>query len=130
MGDAEAHYNLSLIYQRGKGVEKYKGKEIHHLVEAAIGGYPRARYYLGREEWKQGNFERAVKHLIIAATQGHDDAIKTLMIKFREGYVEKEDLASALRAHQAAVDATKSPQREAAEVSWKGQYRSVKSDPW
>jgi len=30
------------------------------------------------------------------------------------GRVSKDDFAAALRAHQAAVDATKSPQREAA----------------
>jgi hypothetical protein len=29
-----------------------------------------------------------------------------------DGYVSKEDFAVALRAHQAAVDATKSPQRQ------------------
>ena len=58
-----------------------------------------------------------MKHWIIAASQGHDKSIKTLMDEFRSGsgIVSKEDLAAALRAHQAAVDATKSPQREAAE---------------
>ena len=34
---------------------------------------------------------------------------------FKEGFVSKEELAAALRAHKAAVDATKSPQRVAAE---------------
>ena len=33
----------------------------------------------------------------------------------KPGLVNKDDFAAALRAHQAAVDATKSPQREAAE---------------
>ena len=33
---------------------------------------------------------------------------------YMNGNVSKEDFAAALRAHQAAVDATKSPQREAA----------------
>ena len=36
------------------------------------------------------------------------------MKAFKEGFVEKEVLAVALRAHKAAIDATKSPQREAA----------------
>ncbi len=62
-----------------------------------------------------GNVERAVKHMIIAAGQGEDDSIKTLMGAFKWGFVSNEDLAAALRAHQAAVDETKSPQREAAE---------------
>ena len=68
---------------------------------------------LGCIEWN--NKERAVKHLIIAAKLGHDSSIKSLMDAYRGGFVSKDDLASALRAHHAAVDATRSPQREAAE---------------
>lgn len=41
--------------------------------------------------------------------------MKKLMDAFRRGLVIKEDLATTLRAHKAAVDATKSPEREAAE---------------
>jgi hypothetical protein len=37
------------------------------------------------------------------------------MAAHKGGFFSKEDLADALRGHQAAVDATKSPQREAAE---------------
>jgi predicted RNA-binding protein associated with RNAse of E/G family len=55
-----------------------------------------------------------MKHLVIAASLGDDDSIKLLMKAFRSGLVSKDDLASALRAHQAAVEETKSPQREAA----------------
>jgi hypothetical protein len=36
-----------------------------------------------------------------------------------KGDVDKEDFAAALRAHQAAVDATKSPQREVAAAAAK-----------
>jgi len=57
-----------------------------------------------------------VKHWIIAATQGDDDSINNLIFAFKQGHVSKDDLAAALRAHQAAVDATKSPQREAADI--------------
>ena len=81
---------------------------------AAIAGHPDARYNLGSVEWQNGRMDRAVKHYIIAAKQGCDHAIKTLMDEFREGCVEKEVLAAALRAYQAAVGATKSPQREKA----------------
>jgi len=115
LGDVDSHNRLASLYDLGKGVEKDEGKAIHHLEEAAIGGHPKARYNLGIEEGSNDNFERAVKHFIIAANQGHDDSIKPLMAAYREGFVSKEDLAAALRAHQAAVDATKSPQRDAAE---------------
>ena len=34
---------------------------------------------------------------------------------YKRGYASKEDFATALRGHQAALDATKSAQRDAAE---------------
>ena len=116
LGFAEAHYKLSIMYGGGEGVEKNRSKEIYHLEEAAIGGHPDARRNLGSDEWMNNDdTERAVKHWIIAATQGDDHSIKRLIKEFKFGAIQKEVLASALRAHQAAVDATKSPQREVAE---------------
>ncbi|KAK1733635.1 Sel1-like repeat family protein [Skeletonema marinoi] len=122
LGDVLAHYQLALMHHYGDGVEKDKGKEMYHLEEAAIGGHPYARYNIGCEEWKNGNDERAAKHWIIAASQGDDSSMKALIAAYKGGLINKEDLAAALRAHQAAVDATKSPQREAAE-----EYRQMMS---
>eukprot|EP00984_Skeletonema_dohrnii_P005332 scaffold1874_cov89-Skeletonema_dohrnii-CCMP3373.AAC.9 len=115
LGNVEAHYGLAGMYRDGHGVEKNEKKEIHHFEEAAIGGHPTARCNLGCHEWDNCNIERAVKHWIIAANQGSDESIKLLMAAYRSGMISKEDLATTLRAHQAAVDASKSPQREAAE---------------
>eukprot|EP00984_Skeletonema_dohrnii_P023733 scaffold12819_cov104-Skeletonema_dohrnii-CCMP3373.AAC.2 len=106
---------LTGMYHKGQGVEKDSRKEIHHLEEAAIGGHPNARFNLGCKEEGSGNIERAVKHFTIAANLGDALSIKALMDRFKVGFVSKDDLAAALRAHKAAVDATKSPQREAAE---------------
>ena len=115
LGHADAHYQLSVMYYNGHGVEKDERKQIYHYEEAAIIGHPRARFMLGDVERENENYERAVKHFIIAAAQGDDESIKMLMDGFKKGFVEKDDLAVALRAHQAAVDATKSPQREKGE---------------
>ena len=114
LGDVEAHYKLACLYHDGLGVEQDRGKEIHHLEEAAIGGQPRARHNLGSCEWFNNRKNRAVKHWIIAAAQGNDDSVKMLTGMFRRGEVSKESLDVALRGYQAAVNATKSPQREAA----------------
>ena len=111
LGDAEAHYHLANMYRDGEGVEKNEEKYVHHLKEAAIAGHPDARYNLGCEEWRVGNKERALKHFIIAATQGCDDSLKALMKAFKHGFVAKDVLATALRSHKAAVDAMKSPNR-------------------
>eukprot|EP00984_Skeletonema_dohrnii_P034197 scaffold33495_cov105-Skeletonema_dohrnii-CCMP3373.AAC.6 len=115
LGDADSHFRLAGLYNNGLGVEKDREKEIHHLEEAAIGGHPIARYSLGYIEGNNGNAERAKKHWNIAATQGNDLSIGMLMNIFKGGLVSKDELAAALRAHHAAVDATKSSQREAAE---------------
>jgi hypothetical protein len=114
LGDVTAHYHLSQFYHKGEGVEKDEKKEIHHLEEAAIGGHALARFNLGFEEGRNGRAERAVKHWIIAAKLGYDGALETLKKGFMKGFVRKDDYAAALRGHQAAVDATKSEQRDAA----------------
>jgi len=116
MGNALAHFSLCNMYREGKGVKKDEKKMVYHLEQAAIAGVPDARYNLGLVEEEHGRMDRAVQHWIIAANQGHDHSLRTLKDCYREGSVNKEDFAAALRAHQAAVDATKSPQREAIDV--------------
>eukprot|EP00986_Skeletonema_menzelii_P015044 scaffold10944_cov132-Skeletonema_menzelii.AAC.2 len=114
LGDVQAHFHLSTLYYDGQGVEKDEKKELHHLEEAAIGGSPHARHNLGCLEGRLGRMDRAAKHWIIAAKLGCDESLESVKDLYKNGYVSREDFAAALRGHQAAVDATKSPQREAA----------------
>eukprot|EP00986_Skeletonema_menzelii_P010708 scaffold5342_cov83-Skeletonema_menzelii.AAC.2 len=115
LGAAEAHYRLSNMYRKGHGVEKDEQKmNIHHLEFAAIGGHAFARSSLGAHEWKNGNKERAVKHWIIAATQGDDRSMEALSLAHKGGIVEEDVLSAVQRAHKAAVDETKTPGRNAA----------------
>ncbi|KAK1734939.1 Sel1-like repeat family protein [Skeletonema marinoi] len=102
LGNAEAHYDLSVLYREGKGVEKDEGKELYHLEEAAIAGHPDARYNIGLYETMNRRFDRAVNHWIIAANLGHGDSIQKLKKCYTHGLVSKEGFAAALRAHQAA----------------------------
>ena len=84
------------------------------MEHAAISGHLPARHNLGSFEGGNGNFERAVKHWIIAANQGYDNSLEALKKFYGRGIVSKDDFAAALRAHHVAVDATKSSQREEA----------------
>ena len=43
LGNADAHYHLSLLYYHGQGVEKDEKKRLYHLEKAVIGGHPLAR---------------------------------------------------------------------------------------
>jgi tetratricopeptide (TPR) repeat protein len=116
LGDANAHAGLGGLYYKGLGgVEKDEKKALPPLEQAAIGGHPQARYLLAAHEIENGRFERAAKHFIIAANLGHDHSLKSVKRLFMQGVVSKEEYAAALRAHQAAVDATKSAERDKAE---------------
>ena len=115
MGDAKAHFDLSVMYDLGQGVEKDEKKYVYHLEEAAIGGNVLARHNLGCYEDRNGRMKRAVKHFTIAANMGYDKSLKILWDLHARGLVKKEDLNATLRTHHAAVDATKSQQREQAE---------------
>jgi tetratricopeptide (TPR) repeat protein len=123
LGDADAHYNLSCMYWQGQGVENDMKKEVYHLEEAAIGGHPHARHNLGIYEGNNGRFDRAKKHFIIAANLGCNDSLKCLRRLYADGHASKEDYADALRAYQAAEEATKSAERKVAEAYYSSSRR-------
>lgn len=122
LGDVRSHYHLGYMYYEGEGVEKEEEKGISHYEKAAIGGHPVARHNLAYHEGKNGNIERAVKHLIINARLGDEDSMKGLWKFYSLGYITKKDLDVTLRGHQAAINATKSEQREAAAEAAKPLY--------
>ena len=116
LGHADAHCQLASMYREGQVVEKDEKKEIYHWEEAAIKGHLDARVCLAQYDASNGRDDRAIKHYIIAANLGHDRSLTVLKECYKVGIVSKEDFASALRAYQVAVNATKSPQREAAKL--------------
>ncbi len=117
LGDIASHYQLSCIYREGLGVEKDVKKFMLYAEEAAIGGHPVARFNLGSWEMMEGSIAKSVKHLIIAANLGLDEAIDALRKCYGNELVSKEDFSAALRGYQVAVNEMKSPQRDAAEMA-------------
>jgi TPR repeat protein len=116
LGDADAHCGLGYLYYYGDGVDKDEEKEAYHFEQAAIGGHPQARGLLADREMDNGRFDRAAKHLIIAANLGDDRSLQEVKDLFVEGIVSKEEYASALRGYQTSVNETKSAEREEGEV--------------
>jgi TPR repeat protein len=115
LGDVGAHYQLADSYHEGDVVEMDREKAVYHYEQAAIGGQPEARHNLGCLEERNGNIERSVKHLIIAAKLGYEGSMKVLWRHYSAGNITKEDLDATLRTHQAALDEMKSSEREKAE---------------
>jgi len=131
LGDVDAHYKLSCSHLQGLGVEKNMKKYLHHLEEAAIGGHAIARHNLGWYELEHGSLERAAKHWIIAAKLGYSDTMDRVQEMFKKaglGLVDKADYETSLCAFQDAVDATKSPQREAAESMKEADAKMIAAD--
>ncbi len=114
-GDVVAHNQLGYMYWNGGGVEKDEEKAVYHYEKAAIGGHHGARYNLACVEHENGNTDRAVKHLIIAANLGDEGSMKELWTHYSEGNITKGDLDATLRTHHAAINEMKSPEREAAD---------------
>ena len=115
LGNADAHFHMSVLYDSGNGVEKDKKKQIKHLETAAIGGHPGARQFLSEIEFDNKKIDRAIKHLVIAGKLGHVTAIELLREFYAakdEGILKKEVFAETLRGYQAALEATKSRQRD------------------
>jgi TPR repeat protein len=58
------------VYSKGDGVSKDKAKAWQHCEKAAIAGCVTSRLNLGIEldKFNAGNFDRALKHWLIAAS--------------------------------------------------------------
>eukprot|EP00956_Cyclotella_meneghiniana_P011994 scaffold16986_cov20-Cyclotella_meneghiniana.AAC.1 len=79
-------------------------------------GHVGARHNLGCAEVGNRNFQRAMKHFMIAARCGYKDSLDAVKQGFRHEDVTKEDFEKTLRDYKAACDETKSEQRDQAAV--------------
>ena len=108
-------YNdIGLVYDNGDGVERDEKKAEYYLELAAMEGDVVARYNLGVDEENTGNYDRALKHYMIAVRGGQTKALKEIQEMYMNGHVAKDQYANALRSHQAYLDEIKSDQRDKA----------------
>eukprot|EP00956_Cyclotella_meneghiniana_P016434 scaffold25946_cov24-Cyclotella_meneghiniana.AAC.2 len=116
LGSAAAQNKIGSSYNDGIGVVMDKKKAVHHWQIAAMMGHVGARYNLGCAEAKNGNYNRALKHFMIAAKGGNKASLDAVKLGFRHGDVTKEDLEKTLRDYQALCYETRSEQRDRAAV--------------
>ena len=107
LGYASAYYN-------GRGVGRDEKKAEHYYEQAAIRGDEMARYNLGNSELRAGNWDRALKHYMIAAGDGDNDSVKIILQLYKLGLATKEDYRNALQAYQTYLDEIRSEQRDKA----------------
>ena len=89
-------------------------KAIHYYELAAIEGCAQARNHLGVKEGVVGNYDRALKHFMIAVKDGDTQSLTNIKLLYSLGHATKDDYAKALRAYQLYSDEVKSDQRDKA----------------
>ena len=63
LGDVHAHYCLGFAYDEGDfGLKKDMNLAVNHYKVAAMGGHFEARHNLGVIKYKEGSFDRALRH--------------------------------------------------------------------
>ena len=115
LGNARAYLSIGAAYDHGNGVERDIKKANYYNQEAAVRGEIRARFSLGAfEERNAGNYDRALKHYMIAVRGGDKFSLNMVQEMYKRGRATKEDYTNALRAFQSYLDEIKSPQRDEA----------------
>ena len=114
LGYTRAYFNIGCAYRNGRGVERNQEKANHFDEIAAMMGHTMARHNLGYTEARAGNWDRAIKHFMIAAGAGQNESVKGIQLLYKAGHATKEDYTSALRAYQNYLDDIKSEQRDIA----------------
>ena len=74
-------------------------------------GNVKARCKLGINEEVAGNFDRALKHHMIAVTHEYNDSLKQVKRLYTHGHATKEDYTKALQSYQTYLGMIKSRQK-------------------
>ena len=123
----EALYSLGSMYYHGEGVEQDKEKGSEFYKKAAMQGCVTSRYNVAMIEKNKGNWNSALKHLLISAKMGHKESIVKIKDIFMAGAATKEQYTDAPRGYQNAVEEMKSDDRDEAKRLgyWKGKNRCI-----
>ena len=119
-----AYCNIGYAYKMGQGsIEVDEGKARHYYELGAIKGDMLTRHNLGGiMEENAGNFDRALKHYMIAVKGGHIESLHKIKEMYSHGDATKEEYTKALRAYQTYLGEIKSIQRDEA-AAFDDQYR-------
>ena len=98
-----AQANLAQLYENAEGEEKDLEKARYWYTKAAEKGYSPASYSLGVMDYKQRNFEEALKHFATAAEQGDVLAQYNLAVIYTKGERTKKDIKKAVYWYSTAA---------------------------
>ena len=117
LGYVSSYCGIGFAYDNGRGVEVDENKAEHYYVLAATKGDEVARANLGVYERRAGNYDRALKHYMIAVRGGHAPSLSQIKELYGYGHATKGDYTKALQSYQEYLGEIKSPQRDKAAVA-------------
>ena len=109
-----SNFCIGHAHENGAGVERDEMKAKHYYELSAMGGYSKARHNLGNVEFRARNWDRALKHWLIAAGSGFNSSVKNIKQMYMAGHAKKDDYTNALRAYQKYIEEIRSEQRDKA----------------
>ena len=126
LGYSKAYIMIGISYdigvKVGHGIEIDKEKAWHYYELAAMRGDETARHNLGIDEEKVGNWERALKHFVIATKGGDSISLNKIKQMYTKGHATKDDYTKALHFYQTYLGEIKSDQRDQA-AAFTDEYR-------
>jgi len=114
LGNVKAHCSIGVAYNLGRGVEVDMKKAKYYYEQAAMLGDVTSRHNLGVMEVRLGNYERALKHFMIAVGGGYTGSLERIKKLYTNGNVTKDDYTKALESYQEYLGEIKSVQRDEA----------------
>ncbi|EJK67740.1 hypothetical protein THAOC_11189, partial [Thalassiosira oceanica] len=112
LGSIQALFNLGNSYY----FQQDEKRAVQFWSKAAMQGHVLARHNLGLYEDGNGNFDRAVRHYLIAAKIGVKESVETIQLLLKDGDATKEQYAEALKGYRDAVEEMKSHDRDEAKI--------------
>ena len=122
LGYVSAYCNIGCAYHNGRDVARDIRKAAFYWRLAAMRGDAKSRHNLGAKEGRKGNYDRALKHFMIAVEGGNNDSLMMIKQLYTKGRATRDDYAKALKAYQAYLDEIRSDDRDKA-ASFSHQYR-------
>ena len=114
LGSVDAFYELGRVYFYGGSVEQDVERGLGFYEKAAMLGHSIARHNLGCYECDLGNYDLAVRHLLISAKMGHEESLGAFKTLFTKRHATKSQYGEALKGYQDALEEMKRPDREEA----------------
>jgi TPR repeat protein len=115
LGSLKALNNLGVLFNHGcDGISKDKTKAKQYFEKGAMAGFADSRLILGGIEYDAGNFDRATKHWLNAASGGDIRAVNLIKNAMAGGGATKDDYAQAIRGYTQYLDDVRSESRDRA----------------